>query len=188
MSPNAESGRPTQKDKTLRAYRAYFDLLDAAAWMRGWLRAQMAMFGVSMLGLRVLEMLYREGPMEVTVIAQIRDCPPQNMHALVSRLEAHGLVQREIVRRPPAEVKETRIPIARRGSQRQGRRTSVVQLTPRGVAFVGTALPKHAKVVKALMRVLDGREQETLSSLCRKLSEGHILKFIKEMTHVYAGE
>jgi DNA-binding MarR family transcriptional regulator len=188
MSPYAGSGRPTQKDKTLRAYRAYFDLLDAAAWTQQWLRSQLAMFGTNLLGLRVVEMLYRDGAMEMIEIAQKRECPLQNLHALVSRLEARGWVQRKNMRRYPTAIRETRVPITRRGTNRRGRRVSVVRLTPLGEKFAGWALPKNMKVVKALMRTLDGREQETLSNLCRKLTEGHILKFISEMTHVYAGE
>jgi len=37
--------------------------------------------------------------------------------------------------------------------------------------------------VKALTRVLDAREQESLSRLCRKLREGDVLKFVAEITH-----
>jgi DNA-binding MarR family transcriptional regulator len=187
MAPFPESGRPTQKEKTLRAFRTYFDLLDAADYLRVWLRSQMAMFGLSLLGLRVLEMLYREGPMEVRAIAARRGYPMQHMHALMCRMEAKGWVSRKIVRRAPAPVKITRIPKARRGKV-EGRKVTVVALTQGGQKFIGMVIPTHAKAVKALMRALDGREQDTLSHLLRKLTEGDILKFIKEMTHVYEGE
>jgi hypothetical protein len=33
------------------------------------------------------------------------------------------------------------------------------------------------------MRALHGREQLTLSRLCRKLREGDVLKFVSEITH-----
>jgi hypothetical protein len=39
----------------------------------------------------------------------------------------------------------------------------------------------HAKVVKAEMKVLDGRQQETLSRTCVKLREGDAVKFLKEL-------
>lgn len=45
--------------------RAYLDVLDTAQWLRDWLRGQLAGFELDLLGLRVLEMLYRDGPMEV---------------------------------------------------------------------------------------------------------------------------
>jgi DNA-binding MarR family transcriptional regulator len=54
-------------------------------------------------------------------------------------------------------------------------------LTAEGKKFVGTVFPKHAKVVKSLMRVLDGREQQTLSRLLQKLREGDIVKYVQEI-------
>jgi hypothetical protein len=43
-------------------------------------------------------------------------------------------------------------------------------------------LPRHSKLVKSLMRVLDAREQGSLSRICRKLQEGDVLKFVREIT------
>jgi hypothetical protein len=44
-------------------------------------------------------------------------------------------------------------------------------------------LPQHAKIVKALMRVLEGREKESLIRICRKQREGDVVKYISELTH-----
>jgi hypothetical protein len=41
--------------------------------------------------------------------------------------------------------------------------------------------PTHAKVVKSLMRVLDGREQVTLSRFLLKLRKGDVVKFVREI-------
>jgi hypothetical protein len=49
--------------------------------------------------------------------------------------------------------------------------------------FVADVLPNHTKMVKALLRALDGRKQDTLSRLCRKLREGDMVKFVREITH-----
>jgi|ERR1700683_1981164 hypothetical protein len=57
----------------------------------------------------------------------------------------------------------------------------LLRLTPEGEKFVGTIFPKHAKVVKCLMRVLDGREQKTLRRLLAKLRAGDPVKFWKEL-------
>jgi hypothetical protein len=57
----------------------------------------------------------------------------------------------------------------------------VVGLTPRGKHFIGTFFPKHAKVIKSLMRALDGREQVTLIRLLEKLRKGDVVKFVKEI-------
>jgi len=57
----------------------------------------------------------------------------------------------------------------------------IVRLTPRGKHFTGTFFPRHAKVVKSLMRVLDGQEQVTLSRLLQKLRKGDIVQFLREI-------
>ena len=181
-------GRPTHRDKTLRAFRAYLDLLDTAQWLRDELRGQLAGFGLDLLGLRVLEMLYRKGPMEPVEVAEERECSLTIVHKLVSRMKTSGWVRCDVMRRYPAKIRITRIPIARRGKERLGRRVSVVRLTPLGRKLIGTVFPKHEKVVKALMRALDGREQETLSMLCRKLREGDSFRYLSELTHWHPGE
>jgi DNA-binding MarR family transcriptional regulator len=163
-------------------------VMDTAAWLRDWLHGQLVGFGLNMLGLRLLEMLYRKGPMEMLEAAEERGCRLQHLHRLVSHLAKHGWVRRDVMRRFPAEIRLTRIPIARRNKERQGRRVSVVRLTPLGRKLVETVLPKHEKVVKALMRALDGREQETLSMLCRKLRDFDVMRFLSELTHWRAGE
>jgi hypothetical protein len=43
-------------------------------------------------------------------------------------------------------------------------------------------------VVKAEMRALEGREQVTLSRLCRKLKDGDADRFIREITVRHPGE
>ncbi len=84
---------------------------------------------------------------------------------------------------PPAEIEKSRLPKARRRKRREGRRVGVVSLTPLGKEFIGNVLPNHSKLVKALMRVLDTREKQSLSRICRKLREGDVLKFVSEITH-----
>jgi hypothetical protein len=63
--------------------------------------------------------------------------------------------------------------------------TSVVGLTKIGKKFVADVLPNHTKMVKALLRALDGREQDTLSRLCRKLRAGNPVRYFAELTHEY---
>ncbi len=59
----------------------------------------------------------------------------------------------------------------------------MVSLTPLGKKFIGNLLPKHAKMVKSLMRVLHGREKKSLIRICQKLREGDVVKYISELTH-----
>ncbi len=169
--------------KTLRAFGAYLDLLAAAEYMGGWMRGQLETFDVTMGGFLLLEMVYRDGAMSKSAIGGRLQCTRQNVDAIVERLEGNGWVRREIVSLPPAEIKLSHITKVKRDLPRQGPQVGLVCLTPLGEKFIGKVFPKHAKVVKALMRALDGREQEMLSRLCRKLREGDVVKFFSEMTH-----
>lgn len=60
----------------------------------------------------------------------------------------------------------------------------MVTLAPEGEKFIASAFPQQAKVLKALMRALHGREQLLLVGICRKLRAGAILKFMSEISTV----
>lgn len=60
-------------------------------------------------------------------------------------------------------------------------RVVLLRLTPLGEKFLAHVFPRHAKVVRALMRALTSKEQQILSRICRKLTQGHILKFMSEV-------
>jgi DNA-binding MarR family transcriptional regulator len=164
--------RVTQKEKTQRAWGAYLDLVDTADWIRRELRGPLESFGLTMEEFRLLVMLYRDGPLTVSMAAERRARNRQNTHATIATMEEFGWVRRQIVRLSPMK-----------GRARKGRRIGIVRLTPLGEKLIGSVLPKQAKVVKALMRALHGREQQTLSRLCTKLRKGDVLKFISEITH-----
>lgn len=180
--------RATQKEKTLRAFRAYLDLLDTAEWMLVQLRGQLEAFDLTIGGFRLLEMLYREGPMRMSAAAEKRQRSRQNLKAIINRLEERGWVRREVSNLPPAGIKESHLSKAERGRARKGKRISMLRLTPLGEKFIGVVFPKHAKVVKSLMRAIDSREQESLSRICRKLREGDVVRFTSEMTHLEVEE
>jgi uncharacterized protein with von Willebrand factor type A (vWA) domain len=57
-------------------------------------------------------------------------------------------------------------------------------LTPEGKEWIAHVFPKHAKVVKAEMRALDGREQQSLARLCQKLRRGNLERFMREIVLV----
>lgn len=180
--------RATQKERTLHAFAAYLELVDTADWMRGELAGPLAYFGVTMNEFRLMLLLQHEGRMGVIEAAKSRKCGIQFMHKLAERMEAKRWVRRDLVARAPAKIRQTRLPKAKRGRPRRGRKARMLSLTRDGRSMLGMFLTKHAKLVKALMRVLDMREQETLSRLCRKLREGNFLKFVSELGHEDAGE
>jgi DNA-binding MarR family transcriptional regulator len=175
------SRKPTHKEKTLRAFGAWHDLLDTTEWMRVRLRDQLESFDLTIEGFRLLEMICREGPVSVVAAAERRRCTRTNIEVIVRRLEHRGWVQAEVLALPPAEIKETRLPKSLRGKKRKGRKVALIRLTPLGDEFIRDVFPKHAKVVKSLMRALDAREQQSLSRICRKLREGDPIKFLREM-------
>lgn len=170
--------RANQKQKTARAFRAYLDLLDAAEYMRARAYDQLAFYDLTMRGFRVLELLHREGPTRATEVAKECQWSRQNLDAIVKRLIEDGWVISGLGR--PEKSDEDRETVARP--------VAMLRLTSEGANFIARFLPRHGKVVKAYMRVLDGRQQETLSELCRKLREGDVVKFISEMEHEDAEE
>jgi len=173
--------RPTHADKTKRAFQAYLDLLDAGEWFKAHLRAPLESFDLTMEGFRLLVVLYQEGALPMADVARRRRCSLQNMHRLVARLEARRWVGRRIVTLPPAEIPESRLPVARRGKQRKGQKIAVVGLTKPGKRFIGEVLPSHSKMVKALMTAISARQQRILSAICRQLRAGDIVRFVREI-------
>src|SRR5690348_257880 len=94
---------PSQKEKTQLAFRTYLELLDTADWMRGELRAQLEAFDLTMAGFRLLEMLYREGPVSKPIAAQYLHHRRENLFVIIARLEQRGWVQRTMTAYAPVE-------------------------------------------------------------------------------------
>jgi MarR family transcriptional regulator, 2-MHQ and catechol-resistance regulon repressor len=173
----------TPREKTQRAFRAYTDLLDTAEWMRAEMHGPLELFDLTMSEFRLLELLYREGALPVADAGRRRRMKRQNTDELIARLRKRGFVRRVIVRLPPVEFAQAHLANSKEGEPREGRRISVVGLTKPGKKLMGDVLPRHSKVVKAFMRALTSREQDSLSRICRKLREGDIMKFVSEITH-----
>jgi len=174
---------PTRRERTQRAFRAYVDLLDTAEWIKGELRGPLASFDLTMGEFRLLELLYREGALFVADITRRRRSHRQAVEVMIARLAKRGWTGRRVVTLPPVEFERAHLAKSKDGERRAGRRIKVVGLTKSGKRFIGNVLPSHSKVVKALMRALDGREQETMSRLCRKLRAGDVMKFTSELMH-----
>ena len=183
--------RISQRGKTLRAFAAYLDLLDAAEMMRNELRGQLDGFGLTLRKFRLMEILYREGPTTMVIVAEKLLCSRQNLEFISRPLEERGWVRRVVRPLRGAELAERKRvraighPFRR---YKNGHAVAILMLTAQGTKFVGTVFPKHAKVVKSLMRVLDGREQQTLSRLLQKLREGDIVKYVQEIRMKRPGE
>lgn len=152
-------------------------MMDAADWLRNEMRATLEAFDLTMPGLRLIERLNREGAQRLVDVAERGGVKRQTMDGVIARLERRNWVRRAIVTLPPMEFRRSHLPKAREDGERNGRRMRVVGLTRLGKKFLRDVLPTHAKWV----RVLDAREQDTLSRICRKLREGDIVKFVSEL-------
>jgi len=175
------SRQPTHKEKTLRAFGAYLDLLDAAEWFERQMRAPLEAFDLTMAGFRLLELLYREKIMTMPDLARRRGAVRQTMDPIVARLVERGWVRRVLVAMPPVDPAGTHLAKSMRNERRVGVRVGLVKLTPAGKRLLRDMLPSHSKMVKALMRVLTAREQKLLGRICRKLREDGLVPFVREI-------
>lgn len=178
----------SQRQKTLRAFDAYLNILDTADWLRSELRWQLDSFGLTESGFRVLYLLYDQGAMSMSTVARYYGYTRQNIDVVVRRLERHELVKRELIRMRPKRRDEKLLPIAWRSRKRGGRRVSIVGLTAKGERLIEGLLPEHAKLVKAFLRTLDGREQESIIHICEKLRKMDVVRFTRELMHVRPGD
>jgi DNA-binding MarR family transcriptional regulator len=175
----------SQRQKTLRAFLVYVEIMDTAAWLHGWMHGPLRLFDLTPQGFRLLILLYENGPTRMMEAARRMRIPRANLDPIMRRLEARGWVRRVMVNLPAGRKEGPKRPgerYVRPPRRRWG--VGVLELTPEGEKFVARVFPNHAKVVKALMRALHGREQQTLVEICRKLRTGAILKFISEITHM----
>ena len=176
------------RGKTLRAFRAYLELQLTADWIRKEMRGQLGTFDVTLAGFRLLEMLYREGPTHMSAASKKLECDRQNLNVVVRALEERGFMRRASETLPLVDNRRNRALKAMGDTEQRGRGVTRLRLTRAGRKFIATLFPRHAKVVKALMRTLHGREQETMSKLCRKLREGLPVNYFKELRIIREGE
>jgi DNA-binding MarR family transcriptional regulator len=174
---------PGVKERTERALRGYTQLLDTADWLKAEVRVPLESFELTLTEFRLLHMLHREGALPVVELVRRRGSKWHHVTGVIQLLERRGLLRRAIVTLPPVEFEDSHLAKSRREEKRRGRRLTVVGLTAEGKKFLRNALSIHAKLVKAMMRALDAREQDSLFRICRKLREGNPVRFFAELTH-----
>ena len=175
-----------EREKSSRAFEAYIDLMDTADMMREKMSRQLRIWNMTMMQFRVMETIYRYGPQYQQELSRKFACSKQNVGRVIKSLVACGCLRREASRLAAASAEaDPSTPVGRSGcrssSDRHGRQVVLVRLTEEGEKLIAYVFARHRKVVKAEMRALEGREQQTLSRLCRKLKEGDFLKFFKEV-------
>jgi DNA-binding MarR family transcriptional regulator len=173
--------RLTHRQKTQRAMEAYMELIDTADWLKGELRAPLESFDLTMGELRLLELLNRRGALMTRDVMRARKAKKENVKRMVRHLENRGWVGRRVIALPAVGFEDSHRAKSRKGEARRGQSTGVVGLTASGKKFIVDVLPRHSKLVKSLLRVLDSREQMSMIRTCRKLREGDPVKFFREI-------
>lgn len=173
--------KPTQKERTLQAFRVYLEVMETASWLRSWMQGPLEAADLTPHGFRLLLLLYEEGPLRTMEAAQRMKCKRQTLDGAVERLEARGWVKRYNMTLPPAE-RRRRSRARRLGRQKRRWGLGTIALTSKGENFLARVFPHHTKVLKALMRAVSIREQRALVEICRKLRAGAILKFMSELS------
>ena len=176
-----------RKQKTERAFRACTVLIDTAEWMKSELRGPLGTFDLTMRVFRAMELLHRAGALPLTDVAGRLRAGLANARRLAEGLARRGWVRVVIVTLPPVEFECSHRAKSEEEKPRRGRRISVVGLTRTGKKFMKDVLPRHSKLVKALMRALHAREQESLVRICEKLRKGDVLKFVAELRWEHEG-
>lgn len=146
---------------TERALAAYESLVHAADSVNALLGRQLESFGLTMGQFRVLEGLLRAGAMSQAGLAERLVCGHSNIVFLIGNLEKRGLV-------------------VRHAHTRDGR-SKIVRLTDEGEKLIKRVYPLHAKLVRAQMKTLLNREQESLQRMCEKLGIGNPLRLVREL-------
>ena len=173
--------RLTHRDRTERAFRTCTVLIDTAEWMKTQLRGPLAAFDITMRDFRLLELLYREGALPVRDVGHRLDARRSVLTRIIARVSALGWIRQMTITLPPVEFERAHLPLSQKDTPRCGRRIAVVGLTKTGKRFMKDVLPRHLKLMKALLCVLHIREQDSLVRICLKLRQGDILKFMHEI-------
>jgi MarR family 2-MHQ and catechol resistance regulon transcriptional repressor len=145
-----------------RALAAYLSLVDAAHSLEAFLARPLLPAKLTLGQFRVLATLLQAGPQSQRALIEKHFRTEGNGSSVLGGLERRGL-------------------IVRRGHE-VDKRQWMVHLSPQGHALAAKVYPRHAKLVRAEMAALNGREQGVLRKLCRKLYVGNPLKFISELT------
>ena len=131
------------------ALRAYVKLLRAGKAVLARVESRLAVAGLTLTQLGVLEAILHKGPLTQRELGRKVLTSAGNMTDVVDKLEARGLV--------------------RRTRSARDRRIVTVALTPAGQTLIQGLFPRHARDIAAAMGGLSGDELRVLGDLLRKL-------------------
>jgi len=140
--PSQDKSDPTGTHVWLVLMKAHRSLQRHAA-------ASIASLDLGLSDFVVLEMLLHKGPMKVNDIGRKVDLTSGSITTAVDRLQARGLVSREI--------------------NREDSRSRIVQLTAKGRTLIRTAFAAHAARMEKATGGLNIKERTELVALLKKL-------------------
>jgi MarR family 2-MHQ and catechol resistance regulon transcriptional repressor len=139
------SGTPEK----VQALDTYTKLLRATGSVKARIDAHQTVGDLSDSQFGALEMLFHLGPLQQKAIGQKLLVSKSNVVAVIDKLEAQGLVERQ--------------------RSTEDRRCIFVHLTDKGRDLIQELFPDHAAAIVEEMSCLTAAEQEELGRLCRKL-------------------
>ncbi len=157
------------------------DPLDAEEHLKDALKCPLQLAGLTVEGFRLLEMLHRDGALPIAHITKRRGRRRESTLEVIGRLEKRGWARRAIVKLPPVSFERAHLPKSKKDVPREGQKIAVAGLTASGKRLIGDVLMNYSKVFESIMRGIDGREQASLSRICRKLRAGDPVKFFREI-------
>ena len=145
---SAKPSRPKQPNDPTGTH-VWLVLMKAHRSMQRHAAASIAALDLGLSDFVVLEMLLHRGPMKVNDIGRKVDLTSGSITTAVDRLQARGLVSREV--------------------NREDGRSRIVQLTAKGRDLIRAAFAAHADRMERAAGGLDLKERTELVSLLKKL-------------------
>jgi len=142
-------GEPSQDKSDPTGAHVWLVLMKAHRSLQRHAAASMASLDLGLSDFVVLEMLLHKGPMKVNDIGRKADLTSGSITTAIDRLQARGLVSREI--------------------NREDGRSRIVELTARGRTLIRTAFEAHAARMEKATSGLNTRERTELVGLLKKL-------------------
>jgi MarR family 2-MHQ and catechol resistance regulon transcriptional repressor len=140
---------PSQDKNDPTGTHVWLVLMKAHRSLRRHAVASIASLDLGLSDFVVLEMLLHKGPMKVNDIGRKVDLTSGSITTAVDRLQARGLVSREI--------------------NREDSRSRIVQLTAKGRTLIRTAFAAHAARMEKATGGLNIKERTELVALLKKL-------------------
>jgi MarR family 2-MHQ and catechol resistance regulon transcriptional repressor len=140
---------PSQDKDDTTGTHVWLVLMKAHRTMMRHAAASIASLDLGLSDFVVLEMLLHKGPMKVNDIGRRADLTSGSITTAVDRLQARGLVSREI--------------------NREDSRSRIVQLTTKGETLIRTAFAAHSARMEKAVGGLNIRERTELVALLKKL-------------------